>query len=314
MVSQARSRPVLDGHRGCAAISRGVGEPVIGTAGRTSCWLLIEMGPPWGDNPVTGPSLLPPEARAAVLTAAQQLPLKVLAIRQDRRWGARRYFLAHSGPDEPWLREGELHELEPVLARLDWHAIVHAGVAPAVGVESAEPLFVVCTHGKRDACCAEHGRPLVRALEVEHPRRTWQCSHLGGDRFAANMACLPEGVMYGHVPPRRGPEIAAAHQCGRVVLDHLRGRTTQSPDAQAAEWFLRRETGVHTLDGVRLLQLDVDDGIATAHLVAAGSHYHVRVTRRDLGALISSGCAGTELSDKGRYELLGIRRHSRSPR
>ena len=63
------------------------------------------------------------------------------------------------------------------------------------------PLYGVCTHGRHDACCAERGRPVCAALSELRPEQTWEVSHIGGDRFAANLVVLPEGLYYGHVEP-----------------------------------------------------------------------------------------------------------------
>ena len=36
-------------------------------------------------------------------------------------------------------------------------------------------------------------------LATRYPEETWECSHLGGDRFAGTMVLLPHGVSYGWV-------------------------------------------------------------------------------------------------------------------
>ena len=66
------------------------------------------------------------------------------------------------------------------------------------------PLFGVCTHGRHDACCAERGRPVAAALTASHPDETWEISHMGGDRFAANMVVLPGGALLRPDGPRLG--------------------------------------------------------------------------------------------------------------
>jgi hypothetical protein len=124
-----------------------------------------------------------------------------------------------------------------------------------------EPLFLVCTNGRHDACCAEYGRPLARALAQAQPESTWECSHVGGDRFAGNLVCLPEGVYYGLLGPFDGPRVAAAHLDGRVDLEHYRGRSCHPFVVQAADYFARRELGllgVHDLVAERLERLDGD--------------------------------------------------------
>ena len=56
------------------------------------------------------------------------------------------------------------------------------------------PLVLVCTNGRHDPCCATFGRPLARVLREGAQRDdVWECSHIGGDRFAANIVILPEG-------------------------------------------------------------------------------------------------------------------------
>ena len=46
------------------------------------------------------------------------------------------------------------------------------------------------------------------ALAAAYPEETWECSHLGGDRFAGTMNLLPHGLSYGRVPAGRAPAVA----------------------------------------------------------------------------------------------------------
>ena len=71
-------------------------------------------------------------------------------------------------------------------------------------------MWLVCTNGKRDACCARDGVPVARALAALRPDEAWECSHLGGHRFAANVALLPEGLCFGRVARRGRPRLVAA--------------------------------------------------------------------------------------------------------
>jgi hypothetical protein len=107
------------------------------------------------------------------------------------------------------------------------------------GSVSTEPVYLVCTHGRHDACCAVRGRPVAAALASAYPERTWECSHIGGDRFAANVVVLPHGLFYGHVPPTRALELARQYDEGAVVPDLLRGSGTFAPPVQAAQHFAR---------------------------------------------------------------------------
>ena len=60
------------------------------------------------------------------------------------------------------------------------------------------------------------------------PADVWECSHLGGDRFAANALVLPHGFYYGQVPGD-GADLVAAHSRGQVALPWLRGRAGVPP-------------------------------------------------------------------------------------
>ena len=126
-----------------------------------------------------------------------------------------------------------------------------------------DPLLAVCTHGKRDACCAERGRPLARALgAAPRPEHVWETSHLGGHRFAATFIALPAGLVYGRVPAALGPAIADGADRGEIVLEHLRGRAGLSAHAQVADAHVRLREGLTGLDdvGVVVEVADLGDG------------------------------------------------------
>jgi hypothetical protein len=73
--------------------------------------------------------------------------------------------------------------------------------------------------------------------------RRLECSHLGGDRFAANALVLPHGFYYGQVPGD-GAELVAAHSRNQVALPWLRGRAGVPPPAQAAQHSARQALGL----------------------------------------------------------------------
>jgi hypothetical protein len=125
------------------------------------------------------------------------------------------------------------------------------------GEPLAEPLILVCAHGRRDACCARLGVPLYDALSPHlAPERLWQASHLGGHRFAPNVLVLPDGVQLGRVPVGRAAEVAGLLSGGRIPLDLYRGRTIYPPPVQAAELLVRAVSACDTVGGLRLLAHD----------------------------------------------------------
>ncbi len=120
-----------------------------------------------------------------------------------------------------------------------------------------QPLFLVCTHGKHDACCARHGRPLFEALAEQLDEETvWQCTHVGGDRFAGNLVCLPHGLYYGRVEREDAVGLLDEHLSGRLTLANYRGRSCHPFHVQAADADVRAATGALGLDDLRLVTAD----------------------------------------------------------
>ena len=111
----------------------------------------------------------------------------------------------------------------------------------ANGEPCDESLFLVCTNGQRDLCCGQFGMPLYRQLSEQYGARVWQCTHIGGHRFAPNILCLPTGLVYGFVSPSRALAVVDAMNGNNLTLDLLRGRSCFSAPAQAAEYFLRQQ-------------------------------------------------------------------------
>jgi len=138
-------------------------------------------------------------------------------------------------------------------------AAVVAGERPGFGEEVAEPVYLVCTNGSHDRCCATYGRPLALALAASHGELIWESSHVGGDRFAGNLVCLPGGHYFGRVGPGDAERVVALHRKGAIDLDHYRGCCVDPPAVQAAEWFARSRTG---LTGVGDLELAGRDRLA----------------------------------------------------
>jgi hypothetical protein len=237
----------------CADLSRTREEPLGATASRIDNWLLVEYRGAWRRD-ILGGSLLSPRLKAHLREHLELLrPARLLFGRQPERRTetGRRILLAATVPGAGRLLALEV-EHQDELRDVDLAAALAGGDTRFDAV--AHPVIVVCTHGKRDRCCARYGRPLYDALRAAAPRgEVWQSTHVGGDRFAGNVVALPQGTFHGRVAPDDVPGLLRAVARGRVDLDRYRGRSAYSFAVQAAERALRETEGLLGLDDLVLL-------------------------------------------------------------
>ncbi|HEX2254497.1 MAG TPA: sucrase ferredoxin [Thermoanaerobaculia bacterium] len=203
----------------------------------------------WPGDPLDADALPPPVAAHLRRFRDQTPGARVVLLRRSfRAVAAPRFFLARTAERGADLREWPLAASEDLLA-LD----LAAAAAGDGGVPVDEPLLLVCTHGRHDRCCARWGNPFYRSLAARVGDAAWQCSHIGGDRFAANLLWLPWGVFYGRLEATDLDRLVAACARREVLLDRYRGRACHPFPVQSAEYFARREWGELAADGLRLL-------------------------------------------------------------
>jgi hypothetical protein len=210
---------------------------MVATAAPTRRWLLVEHPGPWAAAALDSPGISP--ARAALQAAITPGISRVLLVRRPGRQPAagRRLWMVldhdagciASGTWDPSCLDIPDAGL---LAAAD--ALASAGPTPQVTGTLTGPVLLVCAHGRHDVCCAVRGRPVAAALTQCWPEQTWECSHVGGDRFAANVVVLPDGVYYGQLDAVSAVDVVEAHLAGRIDAGHLRGFTVHPPAAQAA--------------------------------------------------------------------------------
>jgi hypothetical protein len=215
---------------------------MVATAPPARTFLAVEMTGPWASNAIRESRASSPALVAAAGKVAAAGGRMVVIRRPDRRSSeGQRWFWADCRPGHETLRGGlSVDDDELVDLRLDG----------SDGEADPEPLWLCCTHGKHDRCCAEEGRVVFHDLEALRPGRVWESSHLGGCRFAGNVVVLPHGLYYGRVSTPDVPAIVGAHERGTLVRDHLRGRSALPPPAQAALHLVAERLDVRALDAV----------------------------------------------------------------
>ena len=295
----------------CSVASAARTEDLAGSASTVAAFLLLEHPGPWGVNALRD-ARFPDGLAEELRTHAHEAGVRLLLIRRPGRTARadepRRLFAVHARAPYSWTETAIMPDLRAVLD-LDLAAL-RAGHSLGLDAHD-EPVFAVCTHGRHDACCAEQGRPVAAALEAALPEHTWEVSHLGGDRFAANMLIAPDGLYYGRLTPESAVAIARARLAGEVELDHLRGRTCYPMPVQAAEIALRRQLQVATPGGVRLVSRSQtgapgDGGLLTeASFAHAGQAYVVRVHSTHTPP-VTLTCRAVRDQVALQHEILGI--------
>ena len=201
-------------------------EPLAGSAPLARWWWLVEVPGAWGARALEDCRI------AAVRSLRSSDERRVLLVRTRGRHPAAdpgaplRVWFAGALPGDPAPRMAIVEDHDELLA---WPA---SGPPPErAAADPHAPRLVVCANSARDLCCGLDGRALVQGLDDD---RAWECSHVGGHRFAPTALLVGEGLVYGRL------DVAAA----RSLLDdgptprtaaYLRGRSALTPAAQAAE-------------------------------------------------------------------------------
>ncbi len=291
----------------CSTVSRQAGEQLFGTVKPTDAWLLLEYDTRWGPEAFED-SDLPEAVKTRLQTHLDAIPRsKLLMIRQKPRLAAPGiwFFVGLSREHDPALYAFRLDAYDDLLA-LDIPAI--CAQDPAYDDHrQAEPLFLVCTHGRHDRCCARYGVAVYERMAADVGAAVWQSSHVGGHRFAANMISLPHGVFYGYLEADRVPAVLDAVQGGQVALDFYRGRVCYPQVAQAADYYLRAETGLMDLDAYRFADAErTDSNRWIVRFVArtSGDTHDVTLAEDRSSVKTYGSCGDAQPSPVTQYRLL----------
>jgi hypothetical protein len=253
----------------CSEDSLAVGEPLAGTAPVARTWVVVENPGPWGRDALRESPL--PEPARTVLLAAKERGVGVLLARRPERLDRSRLdgvnvWVARSAAGGVRMRHAVLDSLDP-LSGWDLDALA-AGVLPALGSAAPQPVLFVCTHGKRDQCCAQRGRALITALLAEADpalqARVWECSHVGGHRFAPVTLSLPSGTVHGRLDVEQAREVLSRQEAGTVLPEQMRGRSCFPEPLQAADIAVRRAEGIVGCDDLDVLVVRDDRAVPVA--------------------------------------------------
>jgi hypothetical protein len=247
--------PSLDNATYCSSISRSNEEQLFGTATQAETWLILEHPQVFGPSAVQD-SNLPEAVKAHLTSAVKTLPgARVQLIKREDSPYPRMisFFVGVTTGVRPRFYEFQLSDYAELL-ELDLQKIP-ANLDGYTNYLRAQPLYLVCTNGKRDPCCAKLGISFYTSLSNKEPDATWQTSHVGGHRFAANLVCFPHGLFYGRLGEDDAQKILETYPRGELLTEKYRGRSCFPGAAQAAEYFLHVQTGIKAIDAYSLESL-----------------------------------------------------------
>lgn len=221
--------------------------PLYGSAPYYRYLLLIEINEPYAKDALSG-STLPDEIKEHLQTQADLLgDTKVLLIKNKQyEKGEIRCFFVDNVARIPIVYAHTVTTYHGLL--FDWLSFMR-NTTP-----HTKPMYLVCTNGKRDKCCAKFGLPIYENLGSQVPsNQVWECSHFGGHRLAPTLITLPNNLCYGNLNLPDLPHLIKATEQQQVWLPKLRGRCAYTATQQAADYFLRQQLQITQFADLQLL-------------------------------------------------------------
>lgn len=295
----------------CRQTSLAAAEPLVATASaQVEQWLLLEVREPWGAKAVESAPLLP-GVRRALDGWLRALPrCRPQLIRRPLHTYAHplQILLATNRNASVWRLEFTAYEELEALDVPATFAALERGEVPTLGTLAESPVVLVCTHGKRDACCAKWGMAIYHAAATHSGFDVWQTSHLGGHRFAPTVTVLPLGLSYGRLTPDDVPSLLEATGRREVgSLQHFRGRHAFDVWTMAAEHHARAHTGERAADCIELLSSAETESGKSVRLRLGGETFRVHLRRTSWAADVRPSC-GASFERPTVVELVALER------
>lgn len=261
-------------------------EPLPGTAKPGSVYVLFEWPEAWPRD-VMGDAALGEELTAKLAPMLEAHDATLLLIRHPTREGRNisDHHLYLVFADEA-VTEVKHVDSPDELLELDLSGPGRNGAE-----RRERPLLLICTHAKRDRCCAAKGRPLLNELHARHPFGpgndvVWETSHIKGHRFAPTMLLLPWAYSFGRMNIEATDAMLADASEGLYFVPGNRGRGTLGPAEQVAELAVAAE-----VPGARYGQFEVAESGGDSALVtdtASGQVYEVQLEQRPVSGVVDS--------------------------
>ena len=243
----------------CSLESMNMEEPLFGTMTKSGVWFLVEFPFSWGANAYKDSDIpqLVKERLTFFVDSVPEARLQLIKKPNSSLTEQITFYLAIPSENQPLLYKFLLSKYEDILdfdfaALLSGEHVYHERI-------QTEPLYLVCTNGKRDPCCAKFGLPVFGSFQHIVRNTVWQTTHVGGHRFAANVLCFPHGILYGRISVEDVQSIVDSFQYGEILIEKYRGRACYNAVVQAAEYYLRLRTNIKGISAFRLQGIEEED-------------------------------------------------------
>ena len=300
------SRDERDHDAFCCLLSQASGEQLFGTATFVKTWLLLEYPYPWGAKAFEE-SILPIPTKDRLLGLLADLPESRLEFikRSSSPYPDRiAFFVVFSNDGTSRSFEFQLSSYNDLL-EIEFSDLMALN-EKYKNNERKKPFFLVCTNGRRDLCCAKFGFPVFSEMAVKNESNVWQCTHVGGHRFAANVISFPHGIYYGRVGVGEGNQLMETVRKGEIFLERYRGRSAYPGIAQVAEYYLREHTGSMGINAYwlrELKQVDRSHWIVTFLTANGEIEYRLFIAAIEPALTVYKNCADTQASEVNQYAL-----------
>ena len=279
----------------CSDIALASGEPLAGT---TFCCRVLVFLPLekslWGEKPLDVAYQIPIFRRW--IESAETLGLAVKVY--DPRTGPfESDQIIICGPSGAGLVPQSLYP-----ASIEEMATVAASANPV-----GEPLHFVCTHGQRERCCALYGFGIVKELNARRPSDiVLECSHLGGDRFAAVMFSAATGDMLGALRPSTVVDAITETLNGKPPIAYWRGSIFHSDLWAVAMVALRKSKIDARIE--HLVVTKLTEGAVTGNVTMDGLAYILNAQLKTSSNIVQPKCIpATKRMNRVHYNLQKLR-------
>jgi len=286
----------------CFESSLNANEEMYGTAPRADVWFLLEYRGHWSGSAFKDSKI---SKKVKSYLNKQIKPVKnsrLQVIKKQKNSDEHlKFYIAVTKENNPRLYEFKFNNYEELLS-LNIKKILKSDKHL-----SDNKIYIICTNGEYDICCGKFGMPVYLDIaKGDHEAQTWEANHIGGHRFASTFVCLPHGLVYGRVREGKvAEELIKQFEKGQVNLTSYRGRSCHLSEVQAAEYYLRKETGITEISNLSYKSSKNNDKTYNIKFVSPlDERVHKIKLRQDKNAVEIIKSCGDKSSYIPQYRLL----------